>query len=78
MQFRNILVISVFIGLSAFALGVKIMGRNSVFAPENYVKKDLEKYDDMMEAKRLQAKNMKIRNPVSKELNDKFNTNKKT
>ena len=66
MQFRNILVISVFIGLSAFAFGVRLMGRNSVFAPENYVKKESDKLDDIMEAKRLQAKNMKIRNPMSK------------
>merc|ERR1712151_359501 len=66
MQFRNILVISVFIGLCAFTFGVKLMGRSSVFAPENYTKKDSDKLLDMVEAKRLQAKNMKIRNPVNK------------
>lgn len=66
MQFKNILIISVFVGLSAFALGVKIMGKNSVFAPENFVKKEAEKLDDMLDAKRMAAKNMKIRNPKSK------------
>ena len=65
MQFKNLIIISIFIGLSALALGVKIMGRNSVFAPENYVKKLSEKLDDLMD-KRLAAKNMKIRNPQSK------------
>ena len=68
MQFKNFIIISIFVGLSAFALGNRIMGKNSVFAPENFVKKAGEVADDSMEAKRIAAKNMKIRNPKSKNI----------
>lgn len=65
MQFKNFFIISAFAGLIAFSFGTRLLGRNSVFAPENYVKKDGEKLDDLME-QRMHASNMKIRNPKSK------------
>ena len=77
MQFKNFLIISVLVMLIAFCLGTKLLGKNankvgvSVFAPENYEKKEGEKLDDMMEQRRLLTKNMKIRNPISK-MNKKF------
>ena len=77
MQFKNYLIISVLVGLCAFTLGTKLLGKNnvktgvSVFAPINYEIKEGEKLDDMMEQRRLLTKNMKIRNPISK-MNKKF------
>ena len=68
MQFKHFIFVSVFVGLFAFTLGVRLMGKSSVsvFAPENFVKKDSEKLDDLMEERRMAARHMKIRNPKSK------------
>merc|ERR1719362_193787 len=74
MQFKNLIIISIFVGLCAFALGTRIMNMNSnsnkaktsVFAPENFIKKDADsKLEDLID-KRIAAKNMKIRNPKNK------------
>lgn len=74
MQFRNFIIFSVFIGLVAFVFGTRLLGRskNSVFDPKNFVKNDSEKLEDLKEAKRLQAKNMKIKNPSSKKNKPNF------
>jgi hypothetical protein len=78
MQFKNLLIVSIIVGLSAFALGTRLMNSNSVsnsnkaksktsvFAPENYIKKESDIKLEAMIDKRIAAKNMKIRNPASK------------
>jgi hypothetical protein len=42
MKFRNILFINIFVLLSAFAIGVKIMEKNSLLIPENDIKKTVD------------------------------------
>ena len=69
MQFKNFVIASIFAGLGV-VLGTKLMGknsvRNSVFAPENFIKKVADKKLEDMVDERIAAKNMKIRNPKSK------------
>ena len=69
MQFKKFVIASIVAGLS-IVLGTRLMGKNSnknsVFAPENFIKKDSDKkLEDMIDT-RIAAKNMKIRNPKSK------------
>ena len=72
MQFKNFIFISVFAGLIAFSFGTRLLGRNSVFAPENSVKKDGEKLDDKMEQRLLATKNLKFKNPKGKIIKQNF------
>ena len=76
MQFKNLIILSVFVGLSAFALGTRIMNsnsnsvknsaKNSVFNPENFIKKEADKKLEDLVDKRFANHHMKIRNPKGK------------
>jgi hypothetical protein len=53
MQSKNFIFIAAFAGLIAVTLATRLLGRNSVFSAENFVKKEGEKIDDMLEKKKM-------------------------
>lgn len=53
MQSRNLFLLLAFSAIITLALGVKLLNRNSVFSAENFVKKESEKIDDLLEKQRL-------------------------
>ena len=53
MQSRNLFFLAVFAAIITFAFGARLLNRNSVFAAENFVKKEGEKSDDLLEKQRL-------------------------
>lgn len=56
MQSRNLLFLLAFAAIITFAFGAKLLNRNSVFSAENFVKKESEKIDDLLEKQRLASK----------------------
>ncbi len=56
MQSRNLLFLLAFAAIITFALGAKLLHRNSVFSAENFVKKESEKIDDLLEKQRVANK----------------------
>jgi len=53
MQSRFLLVITAFAAIITLALGAKLLNRNSVFSSKNFVKKESEKIDDLLENQKL-------------------------
>jgi len=53
MQSKKLFFIELFSIILAYALGTRLLNRNSVFNPENFVKKEGEKIDDLLEKQRL-------------------------
>ena len=82
MQFKNIIIISILVGLIALSFGTRLLNKNnnnnniknnnnnkaktSVFALENFELQESEKLDDLTEARRFAMSKMKIKNPKSK------------